>query len=327
MPHSSGGGSHSGGSHGGGSHHSYGSRSGNGEGPSSVISRKSFSGATRYRYTTRSGRAGYYYVSGTPEKAPLAFVIIFGLVILFGAFMILRNTARNGVFLPKKLDPASYSSGVCVSDKVGLGNTAELENAMQQFLDATGISPAVEIIYDGVDLGNLEAYAHGRYTALFRDEYHWLIVLSLPRDFRSAEHMEWRWEGIIGDSCYPAVSDGMERKFTNIIQNHLKKADGQTVTSQLAAAWAEMANRAPRLQLAPTSAVTGAIGLAVCVLLLRTLINTYVQPVRLENAVPDPEEPAADPFTQLAECECCGAEYDPGTEERCPGCGASIRKD
>ena len=282
MPHSSGGGSSSGGSHGG----SHGGRS-----TGSRVSRHYVEGATRYRYTNRRGKSSYYYVTGEPEKTPFVFLFI-SILILLAFIFILRNAMIDQIlFYPEKLDTAGYSSGVTVSDRTGLMDTALLEDSMQEFLDATGVSPAVEFVYTDDVSGDLESYAYSRYVTLFDDERHWLIEISLPRGFRDAVRPKWRWEGMIGDECYPAVSSGTEDRLTKTVQFQLLMANGQNIEKRLANAWSEMARRAPKTQVNKEVAAAGCFFLAFSGAMLGVCVRTFREGWQLKHAVIDPEPP------------------------------------
>lgn len=315
MPHSSGGGSSSGfthsGGHGGGS-----SRSG--------VSRHYVEGATRYCYTSPRGRKKYYFVTEEKERSLPIFEFIFIPLILFVVFMLLKGMTEQLLFVPEKLNQEEYSSGVYVLDGTGIIDTAQLETAMQEFLDATGVSPAVEFVYADEVSGDLESYAYDRYVTLFGDECHWLIELALPHAFRDEARPKWRFEGMIGDDCYPAVSYKTEDMMTKTVEWQLLKANGQNIEQRLADAWSKMAKNAPRKQLNSESVAAGSFFLIFCALALRVLIGDCMEAWELRKAVAAPEPPAMAISFSRPKCIYCGAKYKPGRDERCPGCGARI---
>lgn len=317
MPHSSGGGSFSGGSHFGGSHSSH---SGSGSSSSRKLSRNPFAGAVRYRYITRRGRNRYYYALPNFQKTPLIDVIIICAVMAFMAALSFIPVL-DSIYEPQKLIPSVHFSGVTVKDRTDLIDRDVLTDPMQQFFEATGVSPAVEFVFDDEVTDDPVTFAYSRYTALFHDETHWLIEVMLPRDFREQASPEWRWEGMIGDNCYPAVSREMENRFTEIFQKHLEKASGADIEQRLADAWSEIAVKATQKQIDPDTVITCAIILFVCMLMIVLCIFSYRKERRLEIDVPDPEPSAAEPTGATVRCEHCGAEYDSERELRCPKCG------
>lgn len=266
-------------------------------------------------------------VTGAPKGTPLPLVLMFA-----AAFLLLLWELPQAVFLfvPEKLNTAAYFSGVTVSDRTGVMETAMLEDAMQEFLDATGVSPAVEFVYKDEASGNLESYAYDRYLTMFHDEQHWLIELAVSRDFREKRWPKLQWEGMIGDDCYPSISSGTEEMFTKTVNKHLLRSNGQNIEQKLADAWSEMAVRAARTQVD-----TGALGAAAFFLVFFGLCNwvlvrEYVRFKRLKKCVAlsetavSPERPGVRMSLRRPRCRYCGARYNPKTDERCPDCGARI---
>lgn len=234
MAHLSGGGSYSGGSHYGGSYY--------------------------VSFASRNVRGGTGGTGGTGGSAPGASgrISLAGRIALFLFFILITGlvgyaTWDEGVFRPQPLERHFYS-GITISDETGALETAELESAMQDFLDATGVSPAVKVITDTGDR-RLAHCAYQSYHELFRDEEHWLVVLLLPEGDDTA----WSWEGVIGDDCAPAISEYSERRFTKTVQRHLRRTDGGSIGQRLADAYAEFTETAMQPRPEPFPLVFGSL--------------------------------------------------------------------
>lgn len=184
MPHSSGGGSHGGGSHHSSSSHSSSHRSSSGGGSSRIrTSRTYFPGARRFVYY-RNGVPNYVYSDTDLSKGPskLRFLmLIFYVPFVLAAFLMIFTSFG----VPEKLK-VDYNSQIVIQDDANvLGDTTKLSDALEDFFNTTGISPAVMTVYNSDwedNYTNLEKYAYELYVNRFYDEKHWLIVYSQPKD-------------------------------------------------------------------------------------------------------------------------------------------------
>lgn len=223
MPHSSGGGSHGGGTHGGGSH---GGRSGN------HISHHYFPGARRYRKHRPGHPDEYIYASSKPQKMglfPIILLAVFGAIFGFGTFDSIKND------IPHKLDPVYVTPGTHIEDNIGvIDNEDDLEEALEEFEDVTGICPVVYTVYDEDwqdGYTDLESYAFDVYVDNYDDEQHFVIVYSIPEDqiadFNSGdlEVPDFSWEAIQGDETDPILTEGMFRRFSKLFHNSLENGD------------------------------------------------------------------------------------------------------
>lgn len=184
MPHSSGGGSHGGGSHHSSSSHSSSHRSSSGGSSSRIrTSRTYFPGARRFVYY-RNGVPNYVYSDTDLSKGPskLRFLmLIFYVPFVLAAFLMIFTSFG----VPEKLK-VDYNSQIVIQDDANvLGDTTKLGDALEDFFNTTGISPAVMTVYNSDwedNYTDLEKYAYELYVNRFYDEKHWLIVYSQPKD-------------------------------------------------------------------------------------------------------------------------------------------------
>ena len=204
MPHSSGGGSHGGGSHHSSSSHSSSHRSSSGGSSSRIrTSRTYFPGARRFVYY-RNGVPNYVYSDTDLSKGPskLRFLmLIFYVPFVLAAFLLISTSFG----IPEKLK-VDYNSQIVIQDDANvLGDTTKLGDALEDFFNTTGISPAVMTVYNSDwedNYADLEKYAYELYVNRFYDEKHWLIVYSQPKD-PDDEFNNWYWEGM---QMIPTVS-------------------------------------------------------------------------------------------------------------------------
>lgn len=221
MPHSSGGGSHGGGTHGGGGSH------GGSSGPH--ISHHYYPGARRYRRRRPGHPDDYIYASSKPEKtSPFILIIlaVFGGIFGFGTFTSVKDE------LPFKLKPVYDTPDTHIEDSIGvIDNEDDLEDALSDFEDVTGICPVVYTVYDEDwqdGYTDLESYAFDVYVDNYDDEQHFVIVYSIPEDqiadFNSGdlEVPDFSWEAIQGDETDPILTQGMFRRFSKVFHNSLE---------------------------------------------------------------------------------------------------------
>lgn len=224
MPHSGGGGSHGGGSHG-GSH---------GGGSSHRTSHTYFPGARRYRRHYNDGRPDeYFYSNGRPQKTGLSGIITF---LLFGVFFggIMTFSIRSE--MPKKLDEAYRRPSSRVIDNIDvLGNEDDLEDALEDFNDMTGICPVVYTMYTEDYYGSyadLETFAYHYYVDNWSDEQHYLVVYAIPEgqadEFRSGELNvpDYEFEIMMGDETDAIINESLENNVVDTIYDNLE--DGKS---------------------------------------------------------------------------------------------------
>ena len=330
MPHSSGGGSHGGGSHSGGSSHSssssYSSSSssyGSSYDLETKISTDYFRGADKYVYYNYSGKIKYIYADRTPcepELSVVATIVIIFTLIAAGLIWFLWVIS---IFLPKAIDTKSYDSGPMIIDDVGVvNNQKDLYSSLQRFIDVSGVSPAVEIVEDRAWISNytdLETYAYSEYLRLFDDEKHWLIVISYPEDYKTAEFVDWKWEGMIGDDCSDAFNDRSEELFTTTIQRYMLRTDLNSVGQNLANAYNSFCDVCMENQIDEIGIVFMVIVLIAYIALSFFYIWDYIKRKQYSGAVRVTKK------NKEHNCEYCGSLYLLGTVTSCPGCGAPVQ--
>ncbi len=218
MPHSSGGGSHGGGTHG-GSH----------GGSGNHVSHHYYPGARRYRRHRAGYDDEYVYAGSKPQKVGL-FSLIF--VFLFTGFVGYGTFTSIGSKIPHKLTPVYKSPAVHVEDKIDVfADDEELEQALGQFEEVSGICPVVYTVYneDWTDgYADLESYAYSQYVDNYSDEQHFVIVYSIPED--QAEELasgeldvpDFAWEAVQGDETDPILTEGTFRHFARELQDMLE---------------------------------------------------------------------------------------------------------
>ena len=219
MPHSSGGGSHGGGTHGG----SHGGSSGN------HISHHYFPGSRRYRRHRPGYPDEYIYASAKPQKTSPLILVILALVggfITYGTF----TAAKDEV--PLKLKPVYDTPDTHIEDSIGvIDNEDDLEDALADFEDVTGICPVVYTVYDEDWQGeyyDLESYAFSTYVDNYDDEQHFVVVYSIPEEqldpFIAGDLVvpDFSWEAVQGDETDPILTEGMFRHFSKVFHNSLE---------------------------------------------------------------------------------------------------------
>lgn len=331
MPHSSGGGSHSGGSHSGGSSRSYsgsGSSGGSYSSGSYVssmnlhrISRRPYKGARRYVYYDRSGTMHSVYRKGFSGNSEISTVI--GAVFLFSLFAvpIIVFCLKIGLYIPRPLDASAYDSSVYLSDSTGLTDTREYREAVEKFKKATGVAPGIEIVNKSEwenRYNDLETFAYSEYLRLFDDEKHWLVVISIPDDFTKTSFVNWEWEGMIGDDCYPAFNSISEALFTKTMQKYLIRSSMDDFGEHIAKCYEEFSETGMERQISTGYLIFAGLTAAVYLVLCSIFITDCVNEKKIEKCKYVPS--AAKEYN----CEYCGTLYVAGTVTKCPSCGAPI---
>ena len=227
MPHSGGGGSHGGGSHGG-------SHGGGSSGPRR--SNHYFPGSRRYRRHYYDGRPDtYFYSDGRPQKTSKASIALVAVVGIFTAAIfcvpVMGNSARK--LKEKYTRPATR-----IVDTIDIiSNDAELEEALEEYNDITGVCPVVQTIYTEdyqMNYGDLESYAYDTYLQMFSDEQHYLIVYAIPKDQRDAyvagslSVPDYEWEAMIGDETDNLYNESL---FIHRVQNGLEEGKNPGVVT------------------------------------------------------------------------------------------------
>lgn len=320
MPHSSGGGSHGGG-HSGGSH-SYSSGSSSSS-PTHIfhISKHATPGSCRYVYYSRRGTAHVIYGSGYADNpdivATLIGVIVYGFIMLGIAI----TCFSHSVFVPKPLDLTQYDSKVVIEDHIGLPGAKKISHAFDEFKNATGVTPSIEVVYESEWTNNyisLETFAYSEYLRLFTDEKHWLIVVSFPDDFSSSDFIEWKWEGMIGNECDKMIDSSSEGTFTKTIHQYLLKSTPETMYACLSDAYEELSTSLFKPYVSCGLIVSGLIFALIYVALAWYYIGSYRNAKIFEKAIM-----ISDTAPEY-NCEYCGRMYIGGTISVCQGCGAPI---
>lgn len=325
MPHSSGGGSHGGGSHSGSSHSSSSSSGSSGgsysSGNSGEIFHKYKPFSHRYVYYGRSGRCHQIYVKGTPEPADLVTTIIVDLIcggIFLGIAWFLLTL---GITIHRPLDTSTYNANVVVDDHISIVDTAAVETELIEFRDLTGVAPAVEIVSDAEWIANyrsLDTFAYSEYLRMFDDECHWLFVISLPEDYETAEFVDWKWEGMIGDDTERAIDYESEDEFTVIMHKHLLRSEPDTIGQAVIEAFDEFSQTA-MVNHYSWGWISAGIAVAVLYFVIAALtIVDYFDKKGYETAR------YASVNAKEYNCEYCGNLYVEGTVTQCPHCGAPI---
>lgn len=336
MPHSSGGGSHGGGSHHSSSSHSSSHRSSSGGGSSRIrTSHTYFPGARRFVYY-RNGVPNYVYSDTDLSKGPskLRFLmLIFYVPFVLAAFLMIFTSFG----VPEKLK-VDYNSQIVIQDDANvLGDTTKLGDALEDFFNTTGISPAVMTVYNSDwedNYTDLEKYAYELYVNRFYDEKHWLIVYSQPKD-PDDEFNNWYWEGMQGDDTDSIITSSVAYDFTNDLHKRLL-VEGTKVNDAITDSFNALT---PTVMKFRFEGETFGIGLFmllfVCVhaffmVFFRPDAKKYkgAKEVPLDDNYVAPQQTAPQPQSVVmkqASCEYCGGVYTIGSCNACPHCGAPIQ--
>lgn len=330
MPHSSGGGSSSSGgsysSHSSGGGSSYSSSSSSSSYSSSSvssfpISKKPYEGASKYVYYDGKGNHSYFYKRGSVKKPGLGMTIGAIVVLTLIGIPLALFLMLCGHYVPEPLDTNTYDSALVIQDELGLVQGDDLAAAMGEFRNLTGVTPAVKIVTDDQWMDrydSLEAYAYTTYVRLFNDECHWLVVLSYSADPAKAKDPTWRWEGMVGDDCWPVVSTKSEERFTGIMQDRLLESTPADVAACMAAAYREFDQTALDVQNGTGFLVAALLVFLLYVYMIFYQVNDFRKESLIYKSVVVPR--AAREFN----CEYCGSLYVEGTVSTCPNCAAPI---
>lgn len=329
MPHSSGGGSRSGGSHSSSHSSSYSrsySSSSSDSKPSARVSKSPFPGASKYVYYRRRrkkrARPIYYYADSQNTDFTLGILILSLVLWSVLAGCIIWTIYLFVFFTPKPLDLNSYTSEIVIEDHLELIDEEKVMPALETFRKTTGVTPGIEVVenQEWKQYDSLEEYSYNEYLSLYKDEKHWLVVLSYPENYNDDVFVEWSWEGMIGDQCYTSINSNLEDTFTEIVQENLSNSSPESVSEDLANAYYSFLEVWPETQISYVS-----IGLMILVIILYIIcviiyVRYYQEQNQIKKAIYVPNG------SKEIECEYCGSIYLTKTVKECPNCGAKHGK-
>lgn len=328
MPHSSGGGSHSGGSHSSHSSSHSSSHGGSSSRPRTVRSTY-FNGARRFvRYSNHGAQYMYadYDLTGKSLGKVRYFLLIFYIPFIIAIFGMLGNS----IHMPKKVvnSPENLHKQVMIWDSIGAIDDdvlPELEQAMQQFEDKTGIEPALVTLDNSkwLPYTTLENYAYEYYLNLFNDEKHWLLVYSTDTELIQS-YEDWYWEGMQGDDTDGVLTERITDNFTNKVHADLLKQN-VSVGEAFLDGFNEIEPSLMKMVFEPFNFfmglfVAGFIGFHMYFMVFFTDKKTKADREKYKDYVECPSGPA---FKE-DNCEYCGGLYVIGTVLSCPHCGAQL---
>ncbi len=263
----------------------------------------------------------YLYSRSIPVKPDKATSIV--MAIFFGAFTFVPALllCLFATFEPKPIDLASYDSGIVIEDHLSMIENQNLGPSMMHFMEVSGISPAVEVVGDWEwedNYSSLETFALSEYLRMFSDEKHWLVVVSYPDDYETADFVDWSWEGVIGDDCGETINSDSEELFTRTVQSWLLRSDNTNMDRNLASAYEEFT----AVCMTPHTSNGFYVGAVVA-----TLIGVAIIFAIYREYCKDVEGYSATRVAKNAKemnCLYCERMYVTGTVSVCPGCGAPI---
>lgn len=333
MPHSSGGGSHGGGHHGGhhgGSHRSGRSSGGGGSsfGTGHYVSSTHFTGSRRYvRY--REHKAEYIYTNyditdKTYKRCKKIFFVMLGVILVVMAILLAMSCMP-----PKKMNVDNGKPGI--EDTMDLFTDAEeleMMEVLESFKEKTGITPYVMTVanedWERYYLFNMERYAYEQYVKRFKDEAHWLVMYSEPRDAAESFFNDWRWEGMQGDDTDPIITRAIADKHTQTLHKYLLANTRYTVAEAITESFREIM---PDLMKGGVSELTySELGVMALVLFL-LWIFWYAVIVPMKPYDSYYADYVECPYFEAREivCDYCQGVYVRGTVTSCPHCGAPVK--
>lgn len=315
MPHSSGGGSHGGGFHGGSAGH------GGSSGPRT--SRHYYPGARTFVYY-RHGIPMYIYSDADLRHQnsrknrrltslvllPFVMILVFLLIVTMGP--------------PTKLSGGEMYP-VEIIDNIGVlkNNIPELEKALNDFKDTTGITPAVLTVYneDWTSKYNLTDYAYNAYIDRYSDEMHWLIVYSEPKE-KGDDFIYWHFEGMQGNDTDSILSYSKTESFNSDLYKYLNEHETYTVGQAITEAF----NNLTPVSLEESHDIGNILPIALMLIILLFIFvaNIFGDKLRGYKDEDLTEIKSSTGKPQTANCEYCGSQYAVGAHTRCPHCGASL---
>ena len=341
MPHSSGGGSHGGGSHGGGgsshrsSHSSGGGHSGGGGASLSNtrVSNHRYRGCATYCYYENN--KPHYIYSSYGAKKPAPAIEIVQRIILWLFIVVLMIGGLGGALIwvsfktPKKISPP-YKKEIIIDDRADLISSSEedtLMDTLEVFYDKTGIVPAVVTVnndywIEGENKKDFTKVAYNEYLAMFKDEKHWLIMYSQPKE-PDPDFNDWYWEGMQGDNTDNILTKDKTREFTDDLHKKFLQTKKYTVGGAINSAFEELNGYVMNTQINPVPLCFGIIILACCVPLTIYVLDIHpFKKAKLKKAffvnTPGNSVPLE------AQCDYCGGTYVIGAHLACPFCYAPI---
>ena len=260
-------------------------------------------------------------------------MLIFYVPFVLAAFLMIFTSFG----IPEKLK-VDYNSQIVIQDDANvLGDTTKLSDALEDFFNTTGISPAVITVYNSDwedNYTDLEKYAYELYVNRFYDEKHWLIVYSQPKD-PDDEFNNWYWEGMQGDDTDSIITSSVAYDFTNDLHKRLL-VEGTKVNDAITDSFNALT---PTVMKFRFEGETFGIGifmlLFVCIhaffmVFFRPDAKKYkgAKEVPLDDNYIPPQQTAPQPQSVVmkqASCEYCGGVYTVGSCNVCPHCGAPIQ--
>jgi len=312
MPHSSGGGSHGGGFHG-GSHGGSGTR----------MSRSYFAGATRYIYYHNGVPNEIFSNTDPMQNAVSTRVALTIFAVLFAGLYAFVFFALSFHY-PSRLD-TDYDTVIYISDHADImtpDDEKRLMESLESFQEQTGITPSVCTVYnsDWSDYSELEDYAYDLYVGRFKDEKHWLIVYSQPRN-PDPDFNDWYWEGMQGDDTDSILGDHE----TSIFGKELTKLLGEDRKYTVAEAIAKtFDDTTPEMMRQYTSWGFVIAGCVIAVIGIAGVVFAQICGKKNEAKYKTAIKVERNEMLKKQTCSYCGGIYIEGHHTTCPHCGAQL---
>ena len=345
MPHSSGGGSHSGGHHSSShhssshSHHTSGSYSSYNSRPAPKKSSSYFEGSKKYVYYVNK-QPEYIYANydikpnnGCEKRLAVGCLSVIWIFFMFVSLGVIMLTSRHA---PKKL-LTDYNTEIIIQDEANvISDKILVEDAFERFFEKTGITPALKTLsrkewdeeskkYQNIPADKqLEEYAYNWYVQHFEDEKHWLIVY-LPDPDLSDNFDDWKWEGMQGDDTDPILSQKETALFNETFQKYLLQRNKYSVGEAISEAFDTLTPLAMDKYIPSFAKVLTLIACIIFSLMflppMFLIISDSKKKKKYRTAVECPEG-----YTDQEKCSFCQGIYIAGLHEKCPHCGAEIKK-
>ena len=183
---------------------------------------------------TNDGTDNFVNVQGNDEKTTFGSIIAVGIVAI-------AITGLVCLACRPKAAEKLYSGVLApvVSDEAGIiGNDESLKTTLDEYLDLTGVCPAVYTVYEEEwksDYDDLQAYTLHKYADNFTDMQHFVIVCSIPENeaklIGQGESVEAHYEvfAINGVSTNAFISDSDLNRFRNLLSEDLRNGSEPSV--------------------------------------------------------------------------------------------------
>ena len=224
---------------------------------------------------------------------------------------------------PKKLYAPSNKE-IIIEDGLGvINNTEELTDTLEEFLDTTGIVPAVITVSNDTwknDYPTLERYAYDAYVSRFKDERHWLIVYSSSTAEDGFD--DWYWEGMQGNDTDNILTEEKVGKFNSALHDMLLQRKKYSVGEAIENAFDSLNSTvmSKNWNKPVFFASTGVSGFFVLMIIwsavksLKPVTTSYYHKAYLCDPI----------FVDQEKCEYCGGVYVVGLHQTCPHCAAPV---